>query len=188
MLNDDRDLQMENGTGRRTVNILETERLIIRELKDEDDADFIFRLLNTPKFIQFIGDRNVHSPEDAHNFIRDRYRKSYQDHGYGLYAVELKAAGSETIGICGFVRRDSLPGPDIGFAFLPEYEGKGYGYEAASAMMNYGRTALGFAEVLAITTTDNDASGALLEKLGFSFDRVMENEEGETLKLFRIEF
>ena len=89
--------------------------------------------------------------------------------------------------MCGFVRRDTLPAPDLGFAFLPEFEGKGYGFESSEAMMNYGRERLGFSEVLAITTLDNEASGKLLEKIGFAFDKTIETPEGETLRLFRAE-
>lgn len=170
------------------VKIIETERLLIRELDAETDADFVCRLLNSEKFIKYIGDRNVRSVDDSLKFIRDRYRKSYEDHGYGLYCVELKGgdAGMQ-VGISGFVRRDTLPGPDIGFAFLPEFEGKGYGFESAEAMMSYGRETLGFSEVLAITTLDNDASGRLLEKIGFTFEKMIETPEGETLRLFRAE-
>lgn len=168
------------------MNILTTERLLIRELDAEADANFINRLLNSEKFIKYIGDRNVRSLEDARDFIRDRYRKSYEDHGYGLYCVELKDSGTP-VGMCGFVRRDTLPGPDIGFSFLPEFEGKGYGFESAEAMMRYGRERLGFSTVLAITTLDNEASGRLLGKIGFAFDKTIETPEGETLKLFRSE-
>ena len=168
------------------MKIIETDRLLIRELDAETDADFVCRLLNSEKFIKYIGDRNVRSAGDAHDFIRDRYRKSYEDHGYGLYCVELKDGDTGLqVGICGFVRRDTLPGPDIGFAFLPEFEGKGLGFESADAMMNYGRETLGFTEVLAITTLDNDASGKLLEKIGFAFDKTIDTPEGETLRLFR---
>jgi len=167
------------------VKILETERLTLRELISADDAEFVFALLNTPKFIQYIGDRGVRSVEQAREFIENRYRQSYSDHGYGLYAVELKTDNT-AVGMCGFVRRDTLPGPDLGFAFLPEYEGKGYGYESANAVMQYGRETLGFATVLAITSQDNEVSGKLLEKLGFKFDRLIESGD-ETLKLFSSE-
>jgi RimJ/RimL family protein N-acetyltransferase len=167
------------------VRILETDRLLIRELDAEADPEFINRLLNSEKFIKYIGDRNVRTSEEAHDFIRDRYRKSYEDHGYGLYCVGLK--DGTQVGICGFVRRDTRPGPDIGFAFLPEFEGRGYGFESAEAVMNYGREELGFSEVFAITTLDNEASGQLLQKIGFAFDKTIDTPEGETLKLFRAE-
>ncbi len=162
--------------------ILETERLALRELDSALDAEFIFRLLNTPKFLRFIGDRGVRSVENAAAFIDERYCQSYRDHDYGLYLVELKQSGTG-IGVCGFVRRETLPGPDIGFAFLPEFEGKGFGLESAQAVMRYGQETLGFTEVFAITSLDNTASGRLLEKLGFKFDELLENGD-ETIKLF----
>ena len=164
------------------MKILETERLIIRELRTADDAEFVYALLNTPKFIKYIGDRGVRSPEDAAGFIESRYRLSYRDNGFGLYVVEQKSDGV-AVGLCGFVRRNTLPGPDIGFAFLPEFEGRGYGFESAAAMMKYGRDTLGFTRVLAITSLDNAASGRLLKKLGFTFEQLIENGV-ETLKLF----
>ncbi|HQZ95445.1 MAG TPA: GNAT family N-acetyltransferase [Pyrinomonadaceae bacterium] len=160
---------------------LQTERLNIRELNSASDAEFICALLNSPKFIKYIGDRGVRSGWEAADFIENRYRTSYRDHGYGLYAVELK--DGTPIGICGFVRRDTLPGPDIGFAFLPEFEHQGFGYESAAAMMKYGRDTFEFTTVYAITSPDNDASGSLLEKLGFSFDRMIANGD-QTVKLF----
>jgi RimJ/RimL family protein N-acetyltransferase len=165
------------------MKILETNRLGLRELDSATDAEFMFELLNSPKFIQYIGDRGVRSVEQARTFIETRYQPSYELHGYGLYTVERREDGKQ-VGICGFVRRDSLPGPDIGFAFLPEYERNGYGYESAAAIMEYGRSVLGLDIVLAITTTDNEASGRLLEKLGFAFAELIESGE-ETLKLYR---
>ena len=161
--------------------ILETERLNVRELNSASDAEFICVLVNSPKFIKYIGDRGVRTAEEATAFIDDRYRQSYRDHGYGLYAVELK--DGTQIGMCGFVRRDTLPGPDIGFAYLPEFERQGFGYESAAAMMNYGHDVLGFSNVYAITSQDNDISGKLLEKLTFSFDKLVTNGD-ETVKLF----
>ena len=170
------------------MTILETQRLRIREVEAEVDAEFMLELLNSPKFIEFIGDRGVRSVDESREFIRTRYRKSYEDHGYGLYAVDLKSGNNERplqVGICGFVRRDTLPAPDLGFAFLPEHEGKGYGFESASALMNYGRETLGFTELLAITTVDNLPSQKLLEKLGFVFDELKEMPDGERLNVFR---
>lgn len=173
------------------MTILETDRLRLRELDSAIDAEFIFELLNSPKFLAYIGDRGVRSISEAASFIDERYRESYRLNGFGLYLVELREKDSPTIpgpsgpavGLCGFVKRDNLPGPDIGFAFLPEYEGKGYGTESARAMLEYGHETLGFSRVLAITTPDNDASGKLLIKLGFKFDRFVESD-GESLKLF----
>ncbi len=161
--------------------IARTERLNIRELTAED-AEFVLAILNSPKFIQYIADRGVRTVEQAADFIETRYRQSYAEHGYGLYCVEM-LDGTKT-GMCGFVRRDTLPGPDIGFAFLPEFEGQGLGTESANAVMLFGREQFGFDRVLAITSLDNDASGNLLKKLGFTLAGLTESPEGETLNLY----
>jgi [ribosomal protein S5]-alanine N-acetyltransferase len=166
------------------VKILETERLILREIVESDD-EFMLDLLNQPSFIKYIGDRNVRTLEQSREFIESRYRKSYAENGFGLYAVELKE-DQTPIGICGFVKRDTLPDADIGFAFLPQFEKKGYAFESASAVMKMGREVLDLKRVLAITSQDNESSGRLLEKLGFEFDGLIESGD-EELKLFSSE-
>ena len=166
------------------MKILETERLLLRQMDSANDAEFIFALLNSPKFIEYIGDRGVRNAGEANHFIENRYRQSYRDHGFGLYAVELKSDATP-VGICGFVKRDELPDPDIGFAFLPEFERNGYGLESAEAVMKYGREILGLSRIMAITSQDNTSSGKLLEKIGFRFDRLIETQDGsEALKLY----
>lgn len=165
------------------VKILETERLILR-LVAETDAEFILDQLNQPSFIEFIGDRGVRTVEEARNYIQTRFTKSYEDNGYSLYLVELKESLTP-IGLCGFVKRDTLPDPDIGFAFLPQFSGKGYAVESARGVIEYGRDVLQFERVLAITTQDNGSSGRLLEKIGFAFERLIEMPpDDEVLKLF----
>lgn len=145
-----------------------TPRLVLRELTVEDAA-FIADLLNQPSFLRFIGDRQVRSDDDAAAFIEGRYRQSYRDHGFGLYVVADRATAIP-MGICGFVRRDTLPSPDIGFAFLPQFEGAGFAREAAQAVLQHGRDVLGLTRVLAIATRDNHRSHRLLTRLGFQRD------------------
>lgn len=165
------------------MKILETERLILREVV-ETDAAFILDLLNQPSFIKYIGDRNVRTIKDAREFIESRYRQSYREHGFGLYTVELKE-NSAPIGICGFVKRDSLPDADIGFAFLPQFERKGYAFESADAVMKYGREVLGLKRVLAITSQNNENSAKLLGKIGLKFKQMIRLPyDDEELKLF----
>lgn len=176
------------------MKILETERLILREIVKED-AEFILDLLNQPSFIKYIGDRNVRNLEQAREFIENRFRQSYAENGFGLYAVELKAefdtltdgwvSAGTPIGICGFLKRDSLPDADIGFAFLPQFERKGFAFESAEAVMKFGREVLGLKRVLAITTQNNESSVNLLEKIGFKFERLVKlPHDAEELKLF----
>ena len=165
------------------MKILETERTILREVT-ENDAEFILDLLNQPSFIRYIGDRNVRNVTQARDYIESRFRESYKKFGFGMWAVELKETETP-IGICGFVRRDSLPDADIGFAFLPQFEKKGYAFESAAAAMKYGRDVLGLKRVLAITSQDNESSGRLLEKLNFKFESLIKlPPDAEELKLF----
>ncbi len=168
------------------MKILETARTILREVT-KDDAEFILDLLNQPSFIRYIGDRNVRTIEQARDYVESRFTESYKKFGFGMWAVELKAK-NQPIGICGFVKRDSLPDPDIGFAFLPQFEKKGYGFECAAAALEYGRDFLQFKRVLAITSKDNESSGRLLDKLDFKFERLTDLFGDEELKLFSFVF
>ena len=164
--------------------ILETERLRLRHLAPDIDAEFILELLNDPSFIRYIGDKGVRDLDAARRYIIDGPAKSYEAHGFGLYLVELKV--NETpIGICGLVKRDTLPNPDIGFAFLPQYWKKGYAFESAVAVMQYARDTLKQDRILAITSPDNEASGRLLDKIGLRFEKMIRlGEDAPEIKLF----
>ena len=165
------------------MKIFETERAILREIV-ETDAGFILDLLNQPSFIKYIGDRNVRTIDEARDYIENRFTESYRQFGFGMWAVELKETRTP-IGICGFVRRDFLPDADIGFAFLPQYERHGYAFETARAALKYGGERLNFRRVLAIASQDNEASGKLLEKMNFKFERLIKSSrDAEELKLF----
>jgi RimJ/RimL family protein N-acetyltransferase len=164
------------------MTIFETERLNLREIVSSDD-EFILDLLNQPSFIENIGDRNVRNPEQAREYIETRFTKSYGENGFGLYLVELK--NGIPIGISGLVKRDTLPDPDIGFAFLPQYCGFGYALESAQAVMKYSRETLNLDRVVAITTQTNFSSINLLEKLGFSFESLIKQpHDDEELNLY----
>ncbi len=131
-----------------------------------DDAPFVLRLLNTPGFLQFIGDRGVRTLSDAENYLRTGPMASYAANGHGLDAVVLHD-GDICVGMCGILQRETLPGPDLGYAFLPEYTGLGLAEEATRAALKHAREALHFSEMLAIVQPDNAASIKLLHKLGF---------------------
>lgn len=141
---------------------LETERLVVRAF-GAADAPFVLALLNDPGFLANIGDRGVRTIADAQAYIRDRYDASMAAYGYAMFHVALKAT-SEPVGTVGFVRRDGLDGPDIGFSFLAAHTGEGYGYEAAAALL---ASRPDLRPMLAITAPHNEASAALLRKLGF---------------------
>ena len=163
--------------------VLETERLRLRWLTP-DDAPFIIELLNDPSFIRFIGDKGVRTIEEAGNYIANGPVASYEQFGFGLYATELRET-SVPIGICGILKRETLPHPDIGFAFLPAYWKQGYALEAAAAVMKHARDVFNVSTILAITTPDNEASAKLLGKIGLHFDRTIKlTPESDEVKLF----
>ncbi len=165
------------------MTIVETQRLAIREF-EESDAHFVLDILNQPSFIKYIADRGVRTLEQAQDYIRSRFETAYDSNSYGIFLVELKDTG-EPVGMAGFVNRSHFHAPDLGFAFLPQHCGQGYAYESSAALMEYGRKTLGFKEILAITTLDNDRSVRLLEKLGFRYREVIAlPDDGGTVKLF----
>ncbi len=164
------------------MTILETERLRLRKMVVAD-AEFIHGLMNDPAYLEYIGDKGVKTVADAENFLANRAIKSYEENGFGHYIVELKSDGTP-IGTCGYVKRDELDDPDIGFAFLPEFRKHGYALESAKAILDFGIDVLGFKKLSAITTQHNDRSGLLLEKLGFSFERLISMSNGDELRLF----
>ncbi|MGA4464666.1 GNAT family N-acetyltransferase [Bacillus bombysepticus] len=161
--------------------VLETERLNLRWF-DIKDAPFILELVNDPAWIQFIGDKGVSNLEDAKNYIVNGPIDMYNKLGFGLYLVERKK-DLTPLGMCGLIKRDSLEDVDIGFAFLETFRSKGYGYESASAIIEYGVQKLGMKRIVAITSVDNIASGKLLEKVGLRFEKII-SDSREDLKLF----
>src|SRR5450432_943852 len=149
--------------------ILKTDRLIISNLI-LNDASFILELVNTPGWLQFIGDRGIKNTTDAENYIINGPMASYEKNGYGLYLVTLKDTAAP-IGICGILKRDTLEYEDIGFALLPEYTGNGYALEAAAAVIVYAKQTLGLKKIAAITLEANHRSVNLLTKLGLVFEK-----------------
>jgi [ribosomal protein S5]-alanine N-acetyltransferase len=163
--------------------IIETERLILRKFTIED-APFILELLNTPSWLRFIGDRNVRNVEDAKQFLINRYIKGYETQGFGFYAV-IEKVTQESIGMCGLMKRDTLDDVDIGFAFMPNFVGKGYGFEAASATLKYANDELHLSKVIAIVNPENVASITLIKKIGLHFEKMIQmSDDDKALMLF----
>lgn len=169
--------------------VLETDRLVLRRFSCADDADalFVLDLLNRPAYLRFIGDKGVRTLEDAHRYLENGPIASYEKNGFGLYLVTLKETGAP-LGLCGLIRRDTLPDVDIGYALHPDREGQGYAIEAARAVLRYGQETLGLRRIVAITTFDNAPSMRLLAKLGLQLEkRIRLEAEGPEVNLFGIE-
>lgn len=169
-----------------TVKTLETERLILRPLT-EQDAEFILELLNDPSFIRNIGDRKVRTVEGARVYIRNGPVASYAKYGFGLCLVELKET-SESIGMCGLIKRETLHDVDIGYAFLPRYWSKGYAIESARAVKKFARDVIGLRRLVAIVDPQNTGSIRVLEKIGMTFEKMVKLAEDDIeLKLFAVD-
>lgn len=151
------------------MNVIETERLNLREMS-EADAAFMLEVLNDPGFVRFVGDRGVRTLEEAARYINERFVESYRQNGFGLWLVETKDEKAPA-GICGLLNRGTLPGIEVGYAFLPSFRARGYAFEAASAAAVYARDVLRLSRLYAVVNPDNAVSIRVLEKLGMKFER-----------------
>lgn len=146
-----------------------TERLELREIDPVIHAPFFLELLNSPGFIKYVGDRNVRTVEQTEQYLKDRSKK-ITDHPAGIACIVYLKDRNIPIGNCGLFIRKELDTPDIGFSFLPEFEGKGYAYEACIPLMNHAK-AHNLQRVNGITVEYNQRSRRLLEKLGLKFGK-----------------
>jgi RimJ/RimL family protein N-acetyltransferase len=170
-----------------TYNTYETERLTLRPTAQEDAA-FILELINSPKWVQNIGDRQVHTLADAEQYIAEKVTPQLERLGFGNYTLIRKADGKK-LGTCGLYDREGMEGVDIGFALLAAYERKGYAYEAAEKLMAVAEKEWQLPLVQGITLEVNTASRRLLEKLGLTFvEHVYLPNDPEELLLYRRTF
>lgn len=146
---------------------IQTQRLQLSELDpgSEADAQAMLALLNDPGFIAGIGDRGVRTPAQAADYLREWQGAQYRTLGFGHYAIRLREGG-DFIGTAGLIQRKDLSLPDLGYALLGAYRGRGYAEEAARGVMAHARDVLGLPALCAIVSPDNAASVGLLEKLG----------------------
>lgn len=159
------------------LRVCESPRLTLRRVT-LDDAAFLLRQVNEPGWLRNIGDRGVHTLDHARRYIEVRMLHAYGALGYGMYLIESRADG-RPLGLCGLVKRDTLPEPDLGFALLQEHWGRGYAVEAGRAVMRYAHDPLGLQKLLAIVTPGNAPSRRVLEKLGFAVEGRMRTEAQE---------
>lgn len=166
------------------MNVAESDRLILRHFT-VDDAPFVLTLVNDPAWIRFIGDRGVRDLETARSYLLNGPMAMYERNGFGLYLI-VRKEDQAPLGMCGLIKRDMLPDVDLGFALLPVYYNQGYAGEAARAALALGRDQFDLKRIVAITSLDNENSIRLLERLGFSFEKIIEFNAGDPVRLFGI--
>jgi [ribosomal protein S5]-alanine N-acetyltransferase len=149
-----------------------SDRLNIKPISLEDQ-EFILNLVNSEGWLKNIGDRNIKNLEDVSKYID----KILSHESYFYNVVELKAT-HEKIGIITFLYRATQKYPDFGFAFLPEFENKGFAFEASKIYLNEIFRNSTLDKIIGITMPSNKKSIKLLKKLGFEFEKIIiENEE-----------
>lgn len=164
--------------------VLLTERLLIRPT-DIKDAAFIYDLMNSPKYLQFIGDKNMRTIRKAEEYIRLKMIPHMKQFGYGNFTV-LHKDNQRKLGSCGLYQRDGVSGVDLGFAFLPDFEKNGYAFEACTQLMKAAWDLHGITALNAYTSEGNVASQKLLNRLGFERNGNMQfPEEQEILLAFK---
>lgn len=169
-------------------NSYETQRLIIRPT-GEEDAAFILELLNSPKWKQNIGNRNVSNLEEAKTYIQTKCTPQFTRLGFGNYTV-IRKSDQVKLGTCGLYDREGLDSIDIGFAFLPEHEKQGYAFESSSRILEAAVQDFNITTISAITIKENINSQRLLEKLGLQFEKIINipnDEEDLMYYVLRIE-
>lgn len=163
----------------------ETERLLLKATSIED-ALFILELMNSPKWIKNIGDRNVRTEEEAIAYIKTKMLPQQERLGFSNYTVIRKSDGIK-MGTCGLYDREGLEGFDIGFALLPQYEKQGYAFEASNTLKELAFAKFDINEINAITIKDNLSSQKLLERLGLKLiGPVRLKNDEEELLLYKI--
>ena len=166
--------------------ILKTERLLLRRMTPADN-DFILELLNGPKWMKYIGSRDIDTLEQAREYLETRVIPNYEALGFGFYIIE-RLEDQVRVGNCGLTLRDGMEHADIGYSLLDQYEGHGYAYEAARAILQYGFEVYKLKHIEAMVTAENERSLHLLRKLGMHYKNLIKlPDDNEELMLFGID-
>ena len=167
--------------------MIETSRLKLTPMS-LNDASFIYELVNSKGWLENIGQRNVHSIEDAANYIQEKMINHYDKFGYGNYLMTMKD-GNDKVGCISLYNRDDVEGVDIGFAMLPQFMRMGYAYEGACVIKALAKDKFNLTSITAFTTKENIGSQKLIEKLGLKFKKTIEfGEEKEELLFYELKF
>ena len=165
---------------------METNRLKIRTL-NEGDAPFLFQLMNTLKWHQYIGDKGIANVQDARKYIRSKMSTDLDEKGF-INHLMIEKASNRPVGTCSIHDRDGVEGLDVGYAMLEEFEGLGYATEGATLMVQMAFTRFKSNQLSAITSIQNRDSQKVLEKIGFRYQsNIMLPDGKEEIRLFVIE-
>jgi len=145
--------------------ILETNRLSLREMRQSDYPDLCKILQDADVMYAYEG---AFSDSETREWL-DKQIKNYEEHGFGLWAVILKATGA-MIGQCGLTVQNYKGNQvlEVGYLFQKEFWHNGYATEAAIACKNYAFSALNADEVCSIIRDNNIASQNVAKRNGMT--------------------
>ena len=153
---------------------IETPRLYISYFipSNPKHCSFLVDLYNSPLFLSSEGKTGVYTPQQAEERIRNSFATGHDSHGYGQYLVSLKTipeasfAESRPIGSVCLTKVQHYSAPDLGYAIIPEENGKGYATEAAKRLLEYAKDVLGVTKVLGFCKASDIHSQRTMEKIG----------------------
>jgi RimJ/RimL family protein N-acetyltransferase len=168
------------------MNILETNRLVLRHLVPADAAD-LYRIYCDPETMKFMGKSPVSMTEERRN-IESHITQHYEKYGVGLWATVIKD-NIRLIGRCGLMHKQIEGTEEVEVAYLldRQYWGKGLGTEAAEAIIEYGYAQYGFRRIVAVVHPENSASIRVAEKIGMRYERDVRYGEIGKVALYSFE-
>lgn len=147
--------------------ILQTDRLLLRELNVNDSKSF-YELNQNQNVIKYTGDTSFENITEAENFLRNY--NDYEMNGFGRWAVIEKSSG-EFLGWCGLKYVREIDETDIGFRFFEKYWNRGFATESAMTCLKYGFEKLNLKTVVGRAMAENTASIKVLEKIGMKYEK-----------------
>lgn len=155
--------------------IIETQRLLLRELTLSDAEDML-RLHSRPEVQQYTGEELITDLDEMRDAIAKRI-EGYKKYGYGRWATFLKE-GMQFTGWSGLAYLPECNETDLGYRFLPEFWGQGIATEASRAILSYGFEHLRLKRIVAIAMKENKASIRVMEKAGMHFYKIAPYKAG----------
>jgi RimJ/RimL family protein N-acetyltransferase len=145
------------------MDILETERLILRMFREEDFEDYAV-ICADAEVTQYLADGRPLTRAEAWRQMA-MILGHWQLRGYGIWAVEERAS-KKIIGRIGFFNPEGWPGFELGWVLGRAYWGKGYASEGASRALNHAFTEMGRDHVISVIHPDNLGSIRVAERIG----------------------
>ena len=151
------------------LTIVETERLIIRQITHEDALN-LAKVLADPIVMKY-STVGVHSEEQIDAYIT-KCKNQYDSNGYGHWAIYTSRT-NEFVGVCGLNEHkvDSDDIIHVNYRLAADQQGKGYAVESTLGVLDFAKNSLKFNAVYALIDPDNISSVKVANRAGFQFVR-----------------